>query len=953
VLTTRVLPGFTLSVFALLLFYAWRKTRSNRDMARVVGKLAPTVSSDLLSAVELYPQPTPSASPELVNAFVDDVGARLESLDLRKVLPLRRATGALLGFGASILLLIVLATTAKASFGRGLALLFHEPTLFEGATVSDRPLVSEVEVSYVYPPHTGMASRTIKDSSGDIVAPRGTHVTLHMRALRRSRRVLLLFGDQGEKPHVEVRRNGDILTATFHANEDVRYRIWMAPVIGKAVREDRGHRVQAQPDQMPTAEIRAAADRLELPTPQPIEIAYGASDDFGLGPIDLVFRVGSAAEKRMPLEDGKGRRSLKGKITWDASAEALVPGLQIAYRIEVRDNDAVSGPKTASSRTLYLVFARPTETAEETIAEQRQILENLLAVLADRIELKFGLDNDRAIESDGRQQAPIASIAQDPPGHLLALQQGHDREAEQIAQLGRIIDDQKRTKSGSKTLLAALSGIADRLNKFLRDESPLLMKLREKRDKNALALRELGAFHQQDRDHVGAMEEACLLLDDLIGRQRLEDLAAMSKELTDAHERLKDLLERYLSTKDESLRQQLLAEIAALQKRIRELAQKVDAIRQRNEVPTEWQNMPDMRKTAAEAQKVQEAARKGDNDALAKALEDLGKSLDALKKSMEGNASDFNDDRFPKESRALKELQRKVSELESDERALSSDTEALEDDVESAKAEDAKKRLAEAKKTAEEKMAALAKKLATPPPASAGNRAGEDHARAGENAERAERQLEAKDYSEAKDEVQQIERSLDRLQKSIARRVSNEKPSGELSQFAREMSEAQKLSKELGQALQEMLSQQQSASAEQKAQAGEQAGRQRSIAQRTRELAREAENEGQGVQGFDSAIGELQGAAEQMQQAEDALQQGNVSEGLAREKAAAERLARVRESMQQQQSGGSSQKGEPVTIPDETRAPRAWRQELLDAMKEKPPETFREQVRRYYEEIVR
>jgi hypothetical protein len=46
---------------------------------------------------------------------------------------------------------------------------------------------------------------------------------------------------------------------------------------------------------------------------------------------------------------------------------------------------------------------------------------------------------------------------------------------------------------------------------------------------------------------------------------------------------------------------------------------------------------------------------------------------------------------------------------------------------------------------------------------------------------------------------------------------------------------------------------------------------------------------------------------------------------------------------------------DPVRIPgaDESSAPRAWRQELLDAMKEKAPERFRDEVRRYYEELVR
>jgi hypothetical protein len=44
-----------------------------------------------------------------------------------------------------------------------------------------------------------------------------------------------------------------------------------------------------------------------------------------------------------------------------------------------------------------------------------------------------------------------------------------------------------------------------------------------------------------------------------------------------------------------------------------------------------------------------------------------------------------------------------------------------------------------------------------------------------------------------------------------------------------------------------------------------------------------------------------------------------------------------------------------VRIPnaDEYKAPREWRQELMEAMRERAPEKFRDEVRRYYEELVR
>ncbi len=102
-----------------------------------------------------------------------------------------------------------------------------------------------------------------------------------------------------------------------------------------------------------------------------------------------------------------------------------------------------------------------------------------------------------------------------------------------------------------------------------------------------------------------------LLLDDLIGRQRLEDLAALGKELTDAHQRLRDLLERYQKTKDPALRRQLEREARELRARLAELAQKIAAVKARNDVPEEWRNMPDLKNVDGAGAQAGRDAREG------------------------------------------------------------------------------------------------------------------------------------------------------------------------------------------------------------------------------------------------------------------------------------------------------------------------------------------------------
>jgi hypothetical protein len=92
-----------------------------------------------------------------------------------------------------------------------------------------------------------------------------------------------------------------------------------------------------------------------------------------------------------------------------------------------------------------------------------------------------------------------------------------------------------------------------------------------------------------------------------------------------------------------------------------------------------------------------------------------------------------------------------------------------------------------------------------------------------------------------------------------------------------------------------------------------------------------------------------------MKQAGKDLRQSAPVEGSGRAQEAADRLAKLRESLGQRPLGSSRTSREPVRIPgaDDSRAPREWREDLMEAMREQVPEKFRDEVRRYYEELVR
>lgn len=916
------------------------RLRSARAIACFTGERHPALASDLVSAVELdglYPN---GGSPVLTQAFQRSVAEASEPLDITVLVPLRAALRAGLAGAIGLFILATGTIVWPATIGRGLRLLTHRPSLFEGSVAAREPLVGDVRITYIYPRYTGLPRHVVEGSTGDVIAPRGSQVLIQMRALRSARKALLLMGESGEAGQVAVKLEDGRLTAALSVNEDGLYRVWLEPLFGRSVRELRAHRIVAQPDQAPEVDIAAPADRLELPVPRPVEVGYQARDDFGLAKLDLVYRINDGPEQRLPLKDPQGARAVRGTTLFEPSSAMLTPGARVSYRIEARDRDEVSGAKTGSSRTLHLVIQNPREHLEEKLAQQHEILDRLIGTLADRVEL-------------GDRSAP----EQPPLERLWRWRELHETEESHLVLLGRLVDQQRRSATASKVLVTSLATIADRLGKHMRDEADLLRKLRAKADMGALNPAWLAKLAPAGQQHVAELESAVLALDDLIGRQRLEDMAALGRELTDAHRRLQDLLNRYNSTGDENLRRQIEREIRELRARIEELGRKISEIRARNEVSAEWMNMPDTRKALEKAARLDSLLEKGDAKSLAQALSELGEALQSLQSSLDQNASDFGQERFPQESRALADLMKKIGDLEGDQRSLAQDSQTLAKESDAETEKRLQSQMSEFQARAREKLEALQRKLAGAVPHEAGSHAASEVEKAREGTRQVRRLLPEKEWAEARKEVDRMAAGLRRLQTSSAERASQTKPrSSSLDSFAEQMQEASGLAQSLAGDLARLFpSGEEALSPEQRQRARGMAERQDSVAQRTDELGQEmGKRQGQ-VPGADMAGTELQGIAGQMKQAGRDLRQSAAKEGAGRAEDAAERLAKLRDSLGQGSSGRSQAQREPVRIPgaDEYRAPREWRQELLDAMREKAPERFRDEVRRYYEELVR
>ncbi len=943
--------ALALGAFATGLVRPAYALRGDHAAARQTGVLFPALASDLLSAVELAAQPAEgeraaAVSPVLVRAFRRQVSGALAPLTPAGLVSLRPALRAL-AISAIAAAAVIAAAVTWPTIAQGLRTLVHHPSRFEGATVSSAPLVGDVRLTYTYPPYTGLPPRTVEGSTGDVAAVKGTRVRIETHPLRPARKALLLLGDAGEMGEIAAPISGDALTAELTLTTDGSYRFWLAPPFGRPVREERSHRLTAEPDAPPRVEILGPADRLELPTPRPIEIGYSASDDFGLGAVDLVYRIGDLPEQRLPLRDAAGARAVQGRTVWDPTSAGLSGAERVAYRIEARDRDEISGPKVGSSRTLYVVIQNPHESIEDRLDRQRELLEKLIGDLADRVE------NDPAAP-------PAAGVGEAEAANARVAAQAavHEAEESHLALLGQLLDQDRRNGVLGKALRASLGAIADRLEHLLREEAKALGALKGKGNPGAGSRARLGAVaaHQ-----VSELETDVLLLDDLIGRQRLEDLARLGKELTDTHQRLEDLLERYKKTKDEGLRRQLAREARELRARLADLAQKMAALRARNDVPEEWRNLPDLKGLAEQARKLDEMIEKGDDADLEKALSQLGENLRDMRKMLEQNLDGFGAERFPQENRVVADLMKKIGDIEGDERALQKDTQGVAEKQEAEVERRLKGQLDEFLKREVEKIEKLKQRLATVPTGDPESALAEEIERARESAKQMRRLFAERDLAEAKGEAERAESSLERAGEHLdemaeTRRGRHPGTEADPDKRAVAVGDARAIAQEIADDVDKLMPKpSETLTPEQREAARGQADKQTAIGRRTDEVAEEAARRLGKMPGMEKAEGELKGAGARMRQAGDMLRREESKPAATAERDAADRLAKLRDSMQERSMGGAEQHRDPVRIPgaDDSSAPRAWRQELLDAMKEKAPERYRDEVRRYYEELVK
>lgn len=221
-------------------------------------------------------------------------------------------------------------------------------------TIADLPAVSKFSLELRFPGYTGLPVERIEDG-GDVAAVRGTTVTVRATTSRAVRSGSIRLDDGTTVPMTAD--SAGLLTGSFRVARDGFYRLDLVASDGTAVPGAIQYVVEALEDQPPGVRIEEPGRDTKVTSVDEVTIAMRATDDYGVGSLELHYAVNGGAEKKVALSDSTPRRTrldARAAHTLFLEELGLKPGDLVSYFATAKD-----GGGNSASSDIYFLEIRP------------------------------------------------------------------------------------------------------------------------------------------------------------------------------------------------------------------------------------------------------------------------------------------------------------------------------------------------------------------------------------------------------------------------------------------------------------------------------------------------------------------------------------------------------------------------------------------------------------------
>lgn len=889
----------------------------------LVAAEEPALLSPLQTAYEL--QDERGFSRELVVAQRVRVLRSLERSPARRFIPWGWLAQPAL---AAVLVLAALAWWSldvdRIAAGR-YALLHAERVVAEGARKSH--VIGYTSAELLFPDYMGRRNAPAPDADA-LVLPRGTAVEYNIEPIGDAARVVVELPGR----HVEADRAGERFVASFVADTDGPFEIFVESTNGERRVDYRTRTIRVEVDQPPQVRLAAPDEDLVAEARQPIAIRYGAADDYGVQELTLIIKLPNGEHLRRPIVTSADEIDTEafGETVIRLEEFSLAPADAVTIWLEAKDGNRVDGPGVGRSAERTLTLASGITRRRDRIIELEQMLDALVTTLAYRLEQPLPRGYDEAARRRSYANGHYQRVA---------------------GLLGRVGDH-----PGPRTVALLLD---------------MRKRLARAHQREAIAYRspdQASARKRFDRTLVQELEKDTLIVADLISEARLNDAAEIAREMQQLRSEIASLIGELRRGQTPELQRALMAALDRAERRMQALRQQLREAMQY--VPGEFVNRQAQQAGSSSdaLADVREALASGDLDAAEAALTRLDQMIESMTQALAQSEDSLVEAKFGPRERALMEAMDTIRDLEVEQNRMSDRARRVGDRALERAGGAGGAMETEAREGLEEIAEDLSGLLGGIDSAALGPYEGSLRTRAQERLDDFGKALESGDVGEAISMADRVAQASNALAKDLELSAMMFRGrGGRTAEAATQAREAAARAQDLQSAARGAVPDIAGALTEkEQQQLGQQSDSQRQARQAAHDLARRLREEVGGVPVSEQTAEQLEAIEQPMERAAQALDQGNPVEAQKQQQAAADQLRRLRQNLESQQnrssggsegkeSGRSSKKDQRVEIPTgRSKADElAWRRRVLDAMNGRPPRGYEKAVDDYYERLLR
>lgn len=401
-------------------------------------------------------------------------------------------------------------------------------------TVVDKPRVIGLKLLFDYPSYTGLQDVVLDENDGNITAIFGTKVKIEAKANKKLDKAQLVFKDFSKK--MEVKKNKAI--SEILVKKDNTYHIELQDSSGYKNEDPIEYQIISIPDEYPQIKIIEPAQDQDLNERMELYLVLRLADDYGFSSLKLVYQIisggveGKEKTLEIPLDKIKGKETEVGYL-WDLDRMGLVPEDVVKYRVDVYDNDEVSGPKKSSSKTFRVRLPSLAEILKDLDQKREEQILDMEKVFEQEKELQeklkdFSKKMLKDIEVDWAKKKQMEEFLETQE----KIQEKLKELSESIDQTGIELEENKLATLELFEKMQELKKLLDEiatpeLKEAMRKLQEALDQLDPEKVKEALAKMEFSL-----EEMIKKLDRTISLLKRLKAEQKLENLIEWAKRLS-------------------------------------------------------------------------------------------------------------------------------------------------------------------------------------------------------------------------------------------------------------------------------------------------------------------------------------------------------------------------------------------------------------------------------------